>query len=119
MTNYERPTERPEGGNFLGFHHIRLYVSNAKQAASFYTTRFGMHRLAYQGLETGSTAQCTQVVSNGAVIIAFTSALNPDPTHPICQHVSIHSDGVKDVAFAVDSARGIYEKAVARGATGV
>lgn len=30
-----------------------------------------------------------------------------------------HGDGVKDVAFRVDDARGIYEKAVSRGAKGV
>jgi 4-hydroxyphenylpyruvate dioxygenase len=30
-----------------------------------------------------------------------------------------HGDGVKDVAFHVDDAAGIYEKAVSRGAKGV
>ena len=35
------------------------------------------------------------------------------------EHLANHGDGVKDVAFTVDDAAGIYHKAVERGATGV
>eukprot|EP01015_Nassula_variabilis_P017484 TRINITY_DN2758_c0_g1_i1.p1 TRINITY_DN2758_c0_g1~~TRINITY_DN2758_c0_g1_i1.p1 ORF type:complete len:318 (-),score=95.09 TRINITY_DN2758_c0_g1_i1:104-1057(-) len=35
------------------------------------------------------------------------------------EHIMKHGDGVKDVAFSVEDCRGIYEKAVARGAKGV
>jgi 4-hydroxyphenylpyruvate dioxygenase len=31
----------PEIGRFLGFDHLTFYVGNAKQAASYYTSRFG------------------------------------------------------------------------------
>lgn len=34
-------------------------------------------------------------------------------------HIVKHGDGVKDVAFSVDDCRGIYEKAISRGARGV
>lgn len=34
-------------------------------------------------------------------------------------HHAKHGDGVRDVAFLVDDAAGIYNKAVSRGATGV
>ena len=34
-------------GRFLGFDHITFYVGNAKQAASYYTSRFGIEYLAY------------------------------------------------------------------------
>jgi len=34
-------------------------------------------------------------------------------------HLSRHGDGVKDVAFTVDDAAGIYNKAVERGAISV
>lgn len=37
----------------------------------------------------------------------------------INEHLALHGDGVKDVAFTVDDAAGIYHKAVERGATGV
>jgi len=48
MVEYERPTERPAIGTFLGFDHVRFWVGNAKQAASFYTSRMGFEFVAYQ-----------------------------------------------------------------------
>lgn len=37
----------------------------------------------------------------------------------INNHIKVHGDGVKDVAFTVDDVRGLYQKAVERGAIGV
>jgi 4-hydroxyphenylpyruvate dioxygenase len=119
MTYYSREeTSRPEVGTFYGFDHIRFYVSNAKQASSFYTSRFGFHRVAYQGLETGNRDYCTHVVKQGRIILAFTSPLNPGELL-INDHIKKHGDGVYDVAFTVDDARGIWEKATSRGATSI
>jgi 4-hydroxyphenylpyruvate dioxygenase len=73
-------------------------VSNAKQAASFYTSRFGFDYYAYQGLETGSRDYCTHVVKNGAVVLAFTCALNPGNVE-FGKYLEQHGDGVHDVAF--------------------
>lgn len=33
--------------------HVTFWVGNAKQAATFYTSRFGFQYYAYKGLETG------------------------------------------------------------------
>lgn len=33
---------------FYGFDHMKFYVGNAKQAASFYTSRMGFEYVAYQ-----------------------------------------------------------------------
>ena len=49
---------------------------------------------------------------------AFTSPLNPGET-TFAKELENHGDGVKDVAFLVDDAAGIYNKAVQRGAKGV
>lgn len=46
------------------------------------------------------------------------SPLNPGNT-AFAAELEKHGDGVKDVAFLVDDAAGIYEKAVQRGAKGV
>lgn len=116
--NYEKPTERPEVGKFLGFDHVRFYVGNAKQAASFYTTRFGFNHVAYQGLETGDREYCTHVVKSYDIFYVFTTALQPN-NNEFYQELERHGDGVKDIAFTVDDARGIYEKAVSRGAKGI
>jgi len=93
-------------------------VSNAKQAASFYTSRFGFTPLAYKGLETGSTQICSHVVKQNNIVLVFTSNLQPIETD-ISRHVSKHSDGVRDVAFHVEDARSLYTKAVSRGAKSV
>lgn len=51
---------RPSYGKILGFgnfflywDHVTFWVGNAKQAASYYTSRFGFEYFAYKGLETG------------------------------------------------------------------
>ena len=116
--DYEKPTERPEVGRFFGFDHVKFYVGNAKQAASFYTTRFGFEHVAYQGLETGDSQYCSHVLKSNNIFYVFTTALQPN-NNEFYQELEKHGDGVKDIAFTVDDARGIYEKAVSRGAKGV
>lgn len=49
---------------------------------------------------------------------AFVSPLNPGDEE-FGRHMEKHGDGVRDVAFLVDDARGIYNKAVQRGAKGI
>ncbi len=36
-----------------GLDHLRFFVGNAKQAAHYYSTAFGMQVTAYRGPETG------------------------------------------------------------------
>jgi len=69
-------------------------------------------------LETGHREYCTHVVKNGKILYAFTSPLTTDNTD-FARDLERHGDGVKDVAFLVEDAKGIYEKAVSRGAKGV
>lgn len=71
-----------------------------------------------KGLETQSRDYCTHVVRNNDIVYVFTSALNPDNAE-FTAHLGKHGDGVRDVAFTVDDATGIYNYAVARGATSV
>jgi len=44
--------------------------------------------------------------------------LNPG-NEAFAKELERHGDGIKDVAFQVDDAAGIYNKAIERGATGV
>jgi 4-hydroxyphenylpyruvate dioxygenase len=69
-------------------------------------------------LETGHRDICTHVVKNGKILIALTTPLNPG-NEEFGAHMIKHGDGVRDVAFTVDNVRGLYEKAVARGAKSV
>lgn len=121
MVDYEKPTERPSNGTFLGFDHVTFYVGNAKQAATYYTARFGFEYHAYQGLETGNRKEASHVLKQDKIFFVLKSSYGPyeDKDNEISQHVSKHGDGVRDIAFTVDDATNIYKKAIERGATSV
>jgi len=118
MTDYKRPTTRPDGGKFSGFDHVHFYVSNAKQVATYYISRLGFEPLAYRGLETGSRKVATHVLKQGSILLAFSSSLLPEENEIGCR-VMLKGDAVKDVAFTVENCRTIYEKAIKRGAVSI
>src|SRR5690242_1507975 len=94
-------------GHFSGFHHLTFWVGNAKQAATYYTTRFGFKPVAYSGLETGSRQVAAHVLQQDKIFFIFKSQLNPEVT-PYSDHLQLHGDGVKDIAFRVDDARAVF-----------
>ncbi|EKX32564.1 hypothetical protein GUITHDRAFT_158976 [Guillardia theta CCMP2712] len=97
-----------------GFHHVEMWVGNAKQAACYFMARFGFREVAYRGLETGSRDVATHVVEQGTIRFAFSSALTPG-NEIMSQHHSRHGDGVRDVAFVVKDCRAAYEEIMRRG----
>lgn len=116
MTSYTDKGPQPEGGKFLHFDHIRFWVGNAKQTASYYCTRMGFEPFAYRGLETGSRNVCSHAVRQNKIVYVFESALLPD-NEEMGRHLVRHGDGVKDVAFAVKDLDVIVKVAKQRGAS--
>ncbi|XP_017023082.1 4-hydroxyphenylpyruvate dioxygenase [Drosophila kikkawai] len=115
MTSYTDKGTKPEAGKFLSFDHLTFYVGNAKQAASYYTTRLGFEPLGYQGLETGERRFAKHAVRQNKIVFVFVSAYTPDDKdHGL--HLMRHGDGVKDVAFEVEDLNAIFTLAVSRGA---
>merc|ERR1711953_736070 len=110
MVDYEKPTTRPEIGEFYGFDHVTFWVGNALQTAAWYTSRMGFEYLAYKGLETNDRDFSSHVVKNNEIIFQFCSSYDPEDKMNIGKHICKHGDGVKDVAFTVDDCRGIYNK---------
>ena len=119
-------------GQYQGYDNVHWYVGNAKQAASYYTTRMGFKRIAYRGLETGSRVVASHVVRNGNVTFLFTSPLHaPKSDHSdwsaedkhllaeIHEHLKEHGDAVRDVAFQVDDVDAVYQAAISSGAKDV
>lgn len=117
---------------YRGYHHITWYVGNAKQLASCYITRMGFQYIAYRGLETGSRAIASHVISNNGATFVLIAPIRPpdydddlmtDHDRKMLQevhaHLSKHGDAVKDVAFEVDDARAVYSTAIAKGAGGI
>jgi 4-hydroxyphenylpyruvate dioxygenase len=116
-----RPEEGKAGATrdflpLIGIDYIEFYVGNARQAAHFYRSAFGMTLAAYRGPETGCRKCASYVVQQDKIRFVLTTPLRPD--HPIMEHIRIHGDGVKDVAFAVDDAESAYGETTARGARG-
>ncbi|CAJ0841410.1 19130_t:CDS:2, partial [Entrophospora sp. SA101] len=104
--------------SYEGFDHIKFWVGNAKQAASYYCTRLGFKHIGYQGLETGNRKFVSHVVRQGTITFVFQSPLNPnDPT--MSEHLTKHGDGVKDVSFTVSDCRSLWEEAIRHGGKSV
>lgn len=100
-----------------GTDYVEFYVGNAKQAAHFYQSAFGFKWVAYRGPETGYRAAASYVLQQDKIRFVLTTAF--DPHSPIAQHVHLHGDGVRDVAFWVDDATGAFNETLKRGATPV
>ena len=52
---------------------MEFYVGNARQAAYFYRTAFGMSLVAYAGPETGQRDRASYVVQQGKVRFVLTT----------------------------------------------
>ncbi|MEU7024987.1 4-hydroxyphenylpyruvate dioxygenase [Streptomyces sp. NPDC046203] len=104
-----------------GMDAVVFAVGNAKQAAHYYSTAFGMRLVAYSGPETGSRETASYVLSSGGARFVFTSVIKPstDWGRFLGDHVAEHGDGVIDLAIQVPDARAAYEYAISQGATSV
>jgi 4-hydroxyphenylpyruvate dioxygenase len=100
-----------------GMDFVEFYVGNARQAAHYYRSAFGMTLTGYCGPETGIRDRASYVLEQGQIRFVLTTALRPD--HEISRHVSMHGDGVRDIVLAVDDADAAYRETTKRGARGV
>src|SRR4051794_10676210 len=99
-----------------GVDHVQFAVGNARQAAHYYSTAFGMTVTAYRGPETGSRDVSSYVVESGAARFVLTAEVHAGTDAG--RHVLAHGDGVVDIALRVPDAAHAYELAVTRGAKG-
>ncbi|MER5495549.1 4-hydroxyphenylpyruvate dioxygenase [Streptomyces sp. NPDC002490] len=104
-----------------GMDAVVFAVGNAKQAAHYYATAFGMKLVAYAGPENGSRETASYVLENGSARFVFTSVIKAvsDRGRFLVEHVAEHGDGVVDLAIEVPDARAAYAYAVAHGARGL
>ncbi|MEV0277170.1 4-hydroxyphenylpyruvate dioxygenase [Streptomyces sp. NPDC050610] len=104
-----------------GMDAVVFAVGNAKQAAHYYSTAFGMTRVAYSGPENGSRETASYVLESGGARFVFTSVIKAASEHGrfLADHVAEHGDGVVDLAIEVPDARAAYAYATEHGATGL
>ncbi|WP_395104361.1 4-hydroxyphenylpyruvate dioxygenase [Actinomadura sp. SCN-SB] len=100
-----------------GMDAVVFAVGNAKQAAHFYSTAFGMRRVAYRGPENGSPDEAAHVLESGSARFVFRGPVRAGTE--LGRHVAEHGDGVTDLAIEVPDVEAAYEHATSRGARGV
>jgi 4-hydroxyphenylpyruvate dioxygenase len=100
-----------------GMDAVVFAVGNAKQAAHFYTSAFGMRCVAYAGPETGQRDEATYVLESGSARFVLRGPVRPGTD--LARHVAEHGDGVVDLAIEVPDAPRAYAFALAHGATGL
>ncbi|HEX6479916.1 MAG TPA: 4-hydroxyphenylpyruvate dioxygenase [Ktedonobacteraceae bacterium] len=99
------------------FDYIEFYVGDARQAAYYFSHGWGFTPIAYAGLETGVRDRSSYVLEQGNVRFVITSPYGPEGA--MAEHIKLHGDGVKDVAFRVEDAEQAYREVTSRGARGV
>ena len=98
-----------------GMDHIRFYVGNAKQAAHYYSTAFGMTCVAYRGPETGARDTAEYVLTSGKARFVLTGEAHART--PVGEHVQAHGDGIVDLALEVPDVDAAIAQARRQGAT--
>lgn len=96
-----------------GIDHLEWWVGNARSFAGFLSSAFGFAPVAYAGPETGRRDRVSYLLRQGGVQMLVSGALDPDS--PIAEHVRLHGDGIRDVAFLVDDVDAAHAAALARG----
>src|SRR6266496_1073777 len=114
-----RPSDplNPSGFPVIGMDAVVFAVGNAKQAAHYYSTAFGMRRTAYRGPETGYPDEAVHVLGSGGARFVFRGPARARTR--LGRQVAAHGDGVTDLALEVSSAEEAYDYAVAHGAHGL
>ncbi|MBV8540389.1 MAG: 4-hydroxyphenylpyruvate dioxygenase [Pseudonocardiales bacterium] len=83
----------------IGMDHVAFAVGNARQAAYFYSTAFGMTCVAYRGPEQGYRDAAEYVLVSGRVRFVLSGAARAGT--PLGERVAVHGDGVSDLAIEV------------------
>ena len=106
----------PTGDAFpvLGLDHVRFAVGNARQAAHWYSTAFGMRVVAHRGPETGHPDLAEYVLTSGSARFVLTGEVRSGTW--VGAHVAAHGDGIVDLAIAVPDVDAAVAHARAAGA---
>src|SRR5580693_9991268 len=118
MTAETMPDHAPaiDGFPVTGMDAAVFAVGNARQAAHYYSTAFGMRCVAYRGPETGCRDEAAYVLESGQARFVLRGPVRAGTD--LARHVAEHGDGVIDLALGVLSAESAYDYATRHGARG-
>src|SRR5213082_4286350 len=106
-----------DGFHVTGMDAVVFAVGNARQAAHYYSTAFGMRCVAYRGPETGCRDEAAYVLTSGQARFVLRGPVRAGTA--LGAHLAAHGDGVTDLAIEVPSAEAAYAYATAHGARGL
>lgn len=110
----ERTTHTSASSGVDGIEHVEIYVSNCHQAAYYYRTALGfavLGQLQYRGDRPDRRSIAMQ---QGDIRLLLTAPLTP--ASDVAQHIHVHGEGIKDIAFSVHGIEAVFDRAVAGGA---
>jgi 4-hydroxyphenylpyruvate dioxygenase len=115
----QTPAQHPSIGHrdefpVTGMDAVVFAVGNARQAAHYYSTAFGMTVVAYRGPETGCRDEADYVLESGSARFVLRGPVRQGTD--LAKHVAAHGDGVIDLAIGVPSASEAFGYAVSHGA---
>src|SRR3569833_2237392 len=113
----ESATETVDVFPVKGVDYLQFLVGNAKQAAHYYSTAFGMTCVAYRGPEQGYRDHAEYVLVSGSARFLITGAVHAGAAG--ADHVTRRSDGIYDIAIEVPDVDAAFKHAVSTGARGV
>jgi 4-hydroxyphenylpyruvate dioxygenase len=116
-TNGHDHPERAAGFHVTGVDAVVFAVGNARQAAHYYSTAFGMRCVAYRGPETGCRDEAAYVLTSGQARFVLRGPVRAGTA--LGAHVAEHGDGVTDLSIGVTNADEAFGYAVARGARAI
>jgi 4-hydroxyphenylpyruvate dioxygenase len=100
-----------------GVDYLQFLVGNAKQAAHYYSTAFGMTCVAYRGPEQGYRDHAEYVLVSGTARFLITGAVHTGAAGS--EHVIAHNDGIYDIALEVPDVDKAYAHVLGAGARSV
>lgn len=98
----------------IGIAYVELYVANAYQASHFYRSALGFAPVS----RSASGGDVTSILMKQGDIRLLLTSGNTSAS-PVAQHVHLHGDTVRDVAFLVDDVGVAFSLATSRGGTAV
>ncbi|WP_433544479.1 4-hydroxyphenylpyruvate dioxygenase (plasmid) [Streptomyces sp. CA-294286] len=98
----------------IALDHVRMCVGNARQAAYFYVSAFGMEITALRRPTSTRDGHAEYVLSSGDVRFVLTGGSHPDSS--ASRWAAVHGDGVSDIALQVANLDEGLEHAVLAGA---
>src|SRR5215472_560329 len=106
-----------DGFHVTGVDAVVFAVGNARQAAHYYSTAFGMRCVAYRGPETGCRDEAAYVLTSGQARFVLRGPVRAGTA--LGAHVAEHGDGVTDLSIGVTNAEEAFGYAVASGARAI